>query len=185
MDQNDLLRYLVDVLERLGLRYAVTGSHASMIFGEPRFTHDIDVIVELTPATLRDFCQAFPEADFYVSDEGARTASIQGGMFNIIHPESGLKIDVIVPGDEAGRQEIRRAVRALAFGGREVQFVSPEDLILNKMAYYREGGSEKHLRDITGVLKVSGDRVDRAYIADWAEKLGLTEIWQAILKRLS
>jgi hypothetical protein len=61
---------------------------------------------------------------------------------------------------------------------------SPEDVIIGKMLYYREGGSEKHLRDITGILKVSGDQVDRAYVARWAAELGVTEIWQAVLRRL-
>ena len=62
-------------------------------------------------------------------------------------------------------------------------YVSIEDVIIKKMEYYRDGGSEKHLRDITGVLKISGERVDRAYIADWASRLGLQSIWEAIISR--
>ena len=60
----------------------------------------------------------------------------------------------------------------------------PEDVIVGKMVYYQEGGSEKHLRDITGILMVSGDDVDREYVAGWAERLGLAEVWAAILHRL-
>ena len=62
---------------------------------------------------------------------------------------------------------------------------SPEDVILGKMVYYREGGSEKHLRDITGVLRISGNLVDRDYVAHFSKQLGLTEIWEAVLARLS
>ena len=61
----------------------------------------------------------------------------------------------------------------------------PEDIIISKMLYYKQGGSEKHMRDITGILKVSGEEVDRAYVERWAEELGLKEIWEAIQKRLS
>ena len=61
---------------------------------------------------------------------------------------------------------------------------SPEDIIISKMKYYRQGGSEKHLRDITGIVKVSGKDVDFKYIANWAEKLELSEIWEAILRRV-
>jgi hypothetical protein len=53
------------------------------------------------------------------------------------------------------------------------------------MVYYREGGSEKHLRDITGVLRISGNLVDRDYVAHFSKQLGLTEIWEAVLARLS
>jgi len=63
-------------------------------------------------------------------------------------------------------------------------FASPEDVILKKMEYYKEGGSEKHLRDITGILKISGEKIDRPYIVSWAERMGVIEIWEAILRRL-
>lgn len=184
MDQAELLAYLLDVLERQGLPYAITGSHASMAFGEVRFTNDIDVIVGLTPRSLPEFTRAFPSDEFYVSEDGARAAVLKGGMFNIIHPASGQKIDVIVPQGEPGRQQLSRAVRAPALSGREACFVSPEDLILGKMEYYREGASEKHLRDIAGVLKVWGDRLDRGYVTTRASRLGLGQIWEAVLKRI-
>lgn len=62
----------------------------------------------------------------------------------------------------------------------EVTFASPEDVILKKMEYYREGGSDKHLRDIAGILKISGAQIDRAYIEDWASRLGVSEIWRQV-----
>ena len=66
-----------------------------------------------------------------------------------------------------------------------VYVCAPEDIIISKMAYYRQGGSDKHLRDITGIMKVSGDQVDTAYVERWAKELDLMEIWEAILRRLS
>ena len=131
------------------------------------------------------FCRQFPEEDFYVSQEAARDAVRRCSQFNIIQPSSGLKVDVIVPApSEFNRARFARARRVQAGDGWDASFSSPEDAILKKMEFFREGGSDKHLRDITGVLKTSGSEIDRAYIDRWATTLGLTGIWQAILDRL-
>ena len=61
----------------------------------------------------------------------------------------------------------------------DAYFASPEDVILKKMEFYHEGGSEKHLRDIAGMLKIRGEQVDRSYISEWAQKLGLEDVWAA------
>src|SRR5688572_18493193 len=122
MDQAELLRYLLDTLDRQDLEYAITGSHASMAFGESRLTNDIDVLVTLSPGYLHVFLAAFPAPRFYVSEDGARHAVRAGGMFNIIHPESGQKIDVIVPCDDFDRWQLSRTVRAPVFPGREARF---------------------------------------------------------------
>jgi hypothetical protein len=74
-----------------------------------------------------------------------------------------------------------RARRLRPLEDTEVDFASPEDVILKKMAFYRDGGSEKHLRDIAGILKISSGGIDLAYIEGWAKKLGLEEIWAAFL----
>ena len=66
----------------------------------------------------------------------------------------------------------------------QANFAAPEDVIIKKMEYYKEGGSEKHLRDIAGIMKISGEIVDRDYIAEWAHRLGLIQIWDAVQKRL-
>ena len=181
MNQRELMEYLLRVVEQQGLRYAIAGAHASIVFGEARFTSDIDVVVALTPETLKAFCDAFPPPDFYVSEDGARYAAAHGGMFNIIYAANCLKIDVIVPATEFDRGQLGRAVRAPVFIGTDALFVSPEDQIIKKMEYYREGGSEKHLRDIAGILKTSGRRIDQSYLTSWAEKLGLVEIWKSVL----
>ncbi len=81
------------------------------------------------------------------------------------------------------RNRLRRGRRLSAGPDLEVCFASPEDVILKKLEYYREGGSEKHLRDIAGVLKVQGAGVDRRYIAEWAEKLGVRDLWELVIAR--
>ncbi len=81
MDQAELLGYLIDVLDRQKLRYAIVGSHASMAYGEQRFTNDIDVLIDLDSKTLVGFAAEFPFPQFYISEEAARVAAAKGGAF--------------------------------------------------------------------------------------------------------
>lgn len=182
MDQRELMNYVVAALDRHGVPYAVTGSHASNVFGETRFTNDIDVVIDLSSQQLLDeLLTEFPEGTFYVSDMGARHAVSHGGQFNIIHEDSSQKVDLIIPDRANWPDQLARRIKIAMPGSVDIWFVSPEDLILKKMDFYREGGSDKHLRDIAGTLKISEGKVDTAYITAWAAKLGLSEIWEQIL----
>jgi len=185
MEQSDLLRFVVEAIERLGLQYFVTGSTVTIFYGEPRFTNDIDIVLQLPASAVHEFCSQFPEADFYVSEESAIDAVNCHSQFNIIHPRSGLKIDIIIPvPDPFNSSRFERARRISTGGEWSASFASPEDAILKKMQYFAEGGSEKHLRDIAGVLKTSGEFVDFEYLDKWSRKLGVEKIWREILDRL-
>ena len=185
MRQADLLRRVIEVFEGFDLPYMVVGSMASSAYGEPRLTQDIDVVAKLIADDVAPLCRAFPMPDFYVAPEAVLHAVRSRGQFNIIHPASGNKVDVMLPRDDAwGRMQVSRRRRLQILPQLEGYAASPEDVMLSKMDYYREGGSEKHLRDITGILKVSGPDVDRAYVTRWARELGLMEIWQAVLRRV-
>jgi hypothetical protein len=185
MEPFELLHKMVAVLEGLSVPYLVTGSVAAMAYGEPRLTNDVDIVAALGEKHVPGLLTAFPADEFYIDADMIREAIRSHGQFNIIHPASGLKVDVMIRSDsafDASRfSRVRRIHPAETF---EASFASPEDVIIKKMEYYREGGSEKHLRDITGILKVSGMSVDRNYITDWARRLGLTEIWEAVQNRL-
>jgi hypothetical protein len=185
MEQSELLRLLIQKLEQLGIAYQLTGSTATITLGEPRFTNDIDVVVDLRPEQIPELAAAFPTPEFYHSVPAMQQAVQHRHQFNVIHPASGLKIDFIVlPENDAARSQWQRTVRLALPGGVEACFIAPEDVILRKMEYYQEGGSEKHLRDIAGVLKLQGTQIDQPYIEDWAARLGLADIWQTILQRL-
>jgi hypothetical protein len=140
MEQSDLLRHVCKILEDLQLPYLVSGSQATIAFGEPRFTNDIDIVVALTPERLDQFVVCFPEEEFYLSRAAASDAIVHRSMFNIIHPTSGLKIDIIIPG--ASDYEQSRFDR-----GRKVQiapdfaatFAAPEDVIIKKLQFYKIG----------------------------------------------
>ncbi|HMB95151.1 MAG TPA: hypothetical protein VKK61_03850, partial [Tepidisphaeraceae bacterium] len=110
MDQAELLIFLLDVMDRLKLRYAIVGSHATIAYGEQRLTNDIDVLVDLDVQTLDQFCREFPFPRFNISEEAARVAAAKGGTFNIIDPEGGQKIDVFVPISEWDKSQFDRVV---------------------------------------------------------------------------
>ena len=169
MEQSELLRFLVTALENLNLPYFITGSTVTIFYGEPRFTNDIDVVVDLPGEEVSAFCRRFPDGDFYVSEEAVRDAVARRSQFKIIHPRSGLKIDLMIPSSS----EFDKS-----------RFAAPEDAIIKKLEYYREGGSDKHLRDIAGVLKTSRSEIDLAYIERWTTELGLTEVWHSVRKRV-
>lgn len=182
----ELLKKIVEVFEHLQVPYLVTGAVASIAYGEPRLTNDIDLVADLKDRHVSGLIEAFPSDEFYISEEMVREAIRQHGQFNIIHPSSGLKVDVIIkknsPYDNSRFERVRRVYPAESY---QANFAAPEDVIIKKMEYYKEGGSEKHLRDIAGILKISGEMVDRAYIVEWAKRLDLVEIWEAIQKKLN
>jgi hypothetical protein len=185
MELFELLQRIVEVLERLHIQYLVTGAVASIAYGEPRLTNDIDIVAAIEEKHIPDVLKAFPPEEFYVSEAAVRNAIRHEGQFNIIHPASGLKVDIIIkqdtPFDNSRFSRVRRIHPTESY---QADFASPDDVIIKKMEYYKEGASEKHLRDIAGILKISGETVDRNYVTEWAKRLGLTEIWEAIQRRI-
>jgi hypothetical protein len=185
VEQNELLCRVVEILEEQNITYLLVGSLASSVYGEPRLTRDIDVVVELRLDQVARLCAAFPSSDYYVSQQAAQEAVASGGQFNVIHPASGNKIDFMIARQDAwGRSQIARRRREEILPGRPGYAAAPEDVIVGKLWYYQEGGSEKHLRDIVAMLQVSGDEIDKEYVGHWAQQLGLMEEWRAVLDRL-
>jgi hypothetical protein len=184
MTQAELLRYLVDVLEGLGAEYMIGGSHAGMYYGEPRLTRDIDVIVALRPEHLPILLGRFPGDAFYVEEATARDAVEARGQFNIIHPDSGLKIDVYVsPDTPYDRARLARRERLPMLPGVDAYFARAEDVILYKLLYIQQVESAMHARDIVGIIRVSGPELDARYIAQWADQLGVRMLWERIRKQ--
>lgn len=172
----------MNLLERLDIPYAIVGSFATAVWGDARMTRDIDIVVQLAGDKSDALCAAFSPDDFYVNQQAAREAVSQRGQFNVIHFRSGNKIDFMI----AGRSEW--ALRQLA-RRRRVQFsydiegfvAAPEDVIIGKLVYYQDGGSEKHLRDIASILSQDEGDVDRRYIAEVANQLGVGSVWEQFL----
>ena len=177
MEPTELLRLVGERLDRLGCERFTTGSLASMVFGEPRFTNDIDIVVRMDERQARLLSDAFQGDDWYVSGDAAAEAARLRGMFNIIHVPSGLKADIIVTaGGDFDASRFARVRRIELPDGRVEPFSSPEDVILKKLEFFREGGSQKHLRDIASMIAVQGaETLDWHYLEEWAARLGITE----------
>ncbi len=184
MDQTDVLRHTVNALKQLNITYMIVGSYGSAIHGEPRFTQDIDIVFELTLDRVTRFCASFPEPEFYLSESTVVDSIKKRFPFNILHPASGNKIDFMFsPSNAWGIGQLSRRQSIEILPGIMLETASPEDVIVGKLWYFSEGGSEKHLRDIMSILRVSGDRVDRIAVASWAQLLGFTSIWDALMEK--
>ena len=180
----DLLKKVSQCFNRLNIPYFVTGSVASIAYGESRFTNDIDIVANIKREHVDDILKCFPEEEYYISEESIKDAIYHRFQFNIIHPGSGLKVDVIIK-EKSEFDDTRFArVKNFKLDDVGVNFSSPEDVILKKMEFYKKGGSEKHLRDIVGVIKISEELINFDYIETWVLKLYLEEIWAEIKNRL-
>jgi len=178
---DELIRLLADTCERLKLDYFITGSVASMYYGEPRFTNDVDIVVEIPSWKVDEFCRSFPPPDFYVDPVAAMAAATGGSHFNIVQIGPGMKADVNCYRDtpfESSRLSRRRIVQ-LAPDVR-AYIASPEDTIIKKLEFYKAGGSDKHLRDIASILRAQRVTIDRPYIEHWALRQGVTAEWRAV-----
>jgi hypothetical protein len=168
-------------MDALGIAYMIAGSQASIYYGEPRFTQDIDVVADVNASHVQGLLASFPAAEYYISEEAVREAIQTGGQFNIINPAAGLKIDVMVKKDspydrvQFGRRQLKTLAPEL-----HAYLARPEDIILYKMLYFSEGGSDRHLRDILGMLRIPGASIDRGYVTEWAARLGLDTIWESV-----
>ena len=164
-------------LEQAGIRYAVGGSWASTAFGEPRFTNDIDILANFTPANLAPFLAALPPTYLADPDEAA-VAVRQGRPFNVIYMPAAFKFDLFpAHAFPLGRTELDRAVSLPNSGLSEspIPFVTPEDILLAKLHWFRAGGevSEVQWRDIRGILRARRDTLDRGYLEQSARQLGI------------
>ncbi|HKE14319.1 MAG TPA: hypothetical protein VKB80_05630 [Kofleriaceae bacterium] len=176
----DLLSALLDAvqcLEQMGLVYAIGGSVASSVFGEPRASADADMIVELTEARLSELVARLG-ARFYVSEEAAREAIRRHSSFNVIHEGSAYKLDMFVAGpDQLDREQLRRREQVALTGHPESRayVTAAENIVLRKLDGSRKGGgvSEQQWRDVLGVLKVQGLALDMVYLRDVACSEGL------------
>lgn len=185
LQPRELLQIAADFFESHGIAYHVVGSMASIAYGENRFTNDVDMVADLRMEHVAALCDYFQPPDYYVARNAVEDAIRKRFQFNIIHIPAGLKIDVMLPKQtEFANFEQQRAIRLTDPDGLSAVFATPEDVILNKLMFFQMGGSEKHLRDIGGILKVKADAVDRMYITTWAAKVGVAEEWKLVQKRV-
>jgi hypothetical protein len=181
MSQQELLGKVVQVLEITGVEYMITGSVASSLQGEPRSTHDIDLIINLQEVAAAKLAQAFPPPDFYLDEEAILEAINQGSMFNLIDITTGDKVDFWILTNEPFDQSrfSRRYIESLM--GLNLQISTPEDTILAKLRWAKlAGGSEKQFTDALRVYEVQFGKLDLDYLKQWVKKLKVEALWKRL-----
>ena len=176
----DPLAIIVAELDRFEIPYMLAGSFASTYYGDPRTTHDIDLVVAPTQEQLRNLVEGLDPDRFYVSEIAATEAWRRRGMFNAVLVELGWKVDLILRKDrDFSRSEFERR-RRVTVGDLEVWMATAEDTIVAKLDWARGGESERQLRDVVGMLELSDESLDHGYIRHWVVEMGLGELWEKV-----
>lgn len=169
--------------EALQIPYVVTGSVAAMLYGEIRVTLDVDLIVELNFASATKLPRLFEMPEFYCPPADVLTTEIARdlrGHFNIIHVDSGFKADVYLRGRDPLHVWALERARRVKIADSEVNLAPPEYVIIRKLEYFREGASEKHLRDIRTMLDSPGTAISNADLERLIEERNLQTEWQKV-----
>ena len=183
MQNHEIFLLFCRKFEELGIDYMVTGSVASILYGDPRLTHDIDLVVVLKPSKVASLVEAFPLEEFYCPPEEVirvEISRIRRGHFNFIHHDTGFKADVYLANDSSICVWALKNTRTISLDGADIQVAPPEYVILNKLLFYKEGGSEKHLQDIRGILDGETE-VDTEFLAREAAGVGVLDILTPLL----
>lgn len=178
MSLQTVLRHVVEALDAAGVPSMLTGSLAGSYHGTPRTTQDIDLVVDASLESLLDVAARLRSREMYVSDAAVQEAVGSRGMFNVIDPATGWKIDFIVCKDRPFSRAEFSARETIEFAGMELAIARAEDVILAKLEWSKLGESERQLRDVVEIMAVQGSRLDTAHVDRWARELDVEAEWQ-------
>ncbi len=181
MSQQELLKKVIEALDQTRIQYMLTGSIVSSLQGEPRSTHDIDVIIAIQKSKINALVDAFPATDFYLDQESILEAIHRQSMFSLIDLKRGGKVDfwMLTSGDFDRSRFNRRYEEQ--FMGIRMQVSSPEDTILAKLQWAQlSGGSEKQFTDALRVYEVQFGKLDLEYLQQWVKKLDVESLWKRL-----
>jgi hypothetical protein len=183
MTAEDTLQIVLSKLDVCRIPYMITGSFGSNMFGVPRATQDADIVIHTNRRALDGFIKSLGD-EFYVSAEAAREALEKERIFNVVHLNTGFKVDLIVRKSRPfSKTEFSRRKQS-PFLGRDRWFATPEDIILCKLEWAKMGNSERHFSDALNVAKIQKKGLDREYIRRWSEELNVGELVEKLFKEI-
>lgn len=180
---DDLFTLFTTRLHVAGIEYMVTGSVAAMVYGEPRPTHGVDLVVALDDDEVDAVVDAFAEGEFYcppadvIRVEARRAVR---GHFVLVHEDSGFRADLYVVGGDPFDDWAMGHRRQVAFGDTSISIAPAEYVIARKLEYYRECKAAKHIDDICGILRSSPDAIDAAELGRMIAARGLAREWTEV-----
>jgi hypothetical protein len=166
------------ILESLGILHTIGGSIAASVAGEPRSTVDVDIVAAIGESQISALVKAF-SPDFYIDEDSLRRAVRTHGTTNLIEQATQVKVDLFVAGGTAlDEQQLNRRQTVHLSDGRTIRVHPPEDILLQKLRWYRDGGesSDRQWRDIVSIVRVQGPRLDREYLRLNAPTLHVTDL---------
>lgn len=178
MTAPDLIGLFIEPLEGTQIPYMITGGVASVIYGDPRFTRDIDIVLDLSADSIAELTRAFAGDAYYVPpletlrEEAARSPA---GHFNVIHRDTALRADIYLAGADPLHAWAFGHRRRMPFDDIAMWVAPPEYVVVRKLQYYEASGSDRHLRDVAMMLRISADAIEAGELGRWLSELELAD----------
>ena len=182
MSQQESLKNVIQALDQDGIQYMITGSLASSLQGEPRSTHDIDMVIAIEESKVHQLMEAFPPPNFYLDEDSILDAINRQSMFNLIDVNVGDKVDFWILTEEPFDQSRFSRKISEEFTGLKMQVSTPEDTILAKLRWAKlSGGSEKQFTDALRVYGVQYGKLNIDYLKHWVKELDVESLWKRLV----
>lgn len=182
--QEELLKSISSFLDKNNIAYMITGAWSVIYYGRPRASHDIDFVVEMKVDEVNNALKSFGQLseDFLVQGDDIKEAVKKKSQFNILHLPTALKLDFWLLTDDPFDKSRFSRRKKLEILGQPMWIASPEDTIVQKLRWYKEGKIEKHLIDAAFVYQIQKKNLDVKYIESWVEKLEVKEYFKELGK---
>jgi hypothetical protein len=177
MSVSEVFQRISSALDQAGIGYMLSGSFASAHYGAPRSTQDIDLVIEATPAQLREFIEVLPSSQYCADLDAALEAYNRQSKFNVIDLATGWKIDLIIRKSRAFSQEEFRRRQRVSLHDVSLFVASAEDVVIAKLEWARLAQSRRQIEDAAAILRARWGALDHSYLEKWIAELGLAGEW--------
>lgn len=183
MNFEEVVLEVIEILNRMEIPYFLTGALAVDYYGEPRTTHDIDLVIEISKKDINVMIKNF-QNDFFISEESIKVAIQEKSMFNAVHKETGFKVDFWMLGDDAFSKEMfTRRIKTRVLG-TEMSLPTAEDVVIAKLEWFKTSDIDKHYFDALGIYRIQGENLDIEYVTRWCSKKSIIKIWEKIQEEI-